>query len=131
LPDQVSFAFQGASPWRAKYIPGLAITLAPGIGANTASFFGGLRRTPAAAALPPARKAGHDRGGAQAANTSYPDFLNWTTSARSFDALAAYAGDAFVMSNGGEPKITFAGQAPLNFLCDARCKVGARARFQK
>jgi len=96
-----------------------ALTLALGIGANTAIFsivYAALLRP-----LPYQRPdnlftLGESRSQSTPySNTSYPDFLDWTKSVKSFISLAAYSGDAYVMNIGGEPKMTLAGQATPNF----------------
>lgn len=96
-----------------------ALTLALGIGANTAIFsvvYAALLRPlpyghpERLVTLGEARKQFVD-----ASNSSYPDYLDWVKSAKSFESQAAYSGDAFAMSAGGDPKIVFAGQATPNF----------------
>ena len=88
------------------------LTLALGIGANTAIF-----SVVYAALLRPLPYQEPERlftiGEArrqftQSAQSSYPDYVDWTRTAKSFDSIAGYSGDAFTLVTGGEPKNTFA-----------------------
>jgi predicted permease len=95
------------------------LTLALGIGANTAIFsvvYAALLRP-----LPyrqPDRLLTLGEGRRQFAysqQASYPDFLDWTRTAKSFESMAGYSGDAFTFVSGGEPKNTLAAQVTPNF----------------
>jgi putative ABC transport system permease protein len=102
------------------------LTLALGIGANTAIFsvvYAALLRP-----LPytqPNRliTLGEIRPQQELASSlssnwaaSYPDFLDWAHQAKSFDAFVGFTGDQFVLHGSGEPQVVFAAQASTNFL---------------
>jgi len=110
--------------------PGFSIvailTIALGIGANTAIFsvvYAALIRP-----LPysqPGRlitltEVRPQEGQAAGANSqswvsAYPDYLDWTRQGKSFQALAGFSGDGFVLHGAGEPEPIFAAQATVNF----------------
>jgi predicted permease len=46
---------------------------------------------------------------------SYPDFVDWTASAKSFQSLAGYGADAYTITGNGEPKTVFASMVTVNF----------------
>src|ERR1700734_2928086 len=52
---------------------------------------------------------------AESQNSSNPDFLDWTKTAKSFQSLTAYSFDAFTLAGNGEPKNVFATQVKANF----------------
>jgi putative ABC transport system permease protein len=100
----------------------ILLTLALGIGANTAIFsvvYSALLRP-----LPyrePGKlfhlgesrtQADNSTGGAE---VSYPDYLDWKKTAKSVQSFAAYSGDAFTLAGNGEPKNIFAEQVTPNF----------------
>lgn len=99
------------------------LTLALGIGANTAIFsvvYSALLRP-----LPyyqPDRLITMGEGRLQSKdndagsqNTSNPDFIDWQKTAKSFQSLTAYSFDAFTLVGNGEPKSVFATQVKANF----------------
>jgi predicted permease len=95
------------------------LTLALGIGANTAIFsvvYAALlrplpyRQPERLFTLGEAR-----RQFAQATVSSYPDYVDFTRTAKSFESIAGYSGDAFTLVSEGEPKNTFAAQVTPNF----------------
>jgi putative ABC transport system permease protein len=98
------------------------LTLALGIGANTAIFsvvYSALLRP-----LPyrePSQlfhlgeSRTQDTSGFDGAQVSYPDYLDWKSSAKSLESMAAYSGDAFTLAAGGEPQNIFAEQVTPNF----------------
>jgi putative ABC transport system permease protein len=106
--------------------PGFALvvvlTLALGIGANTAIFsvvYAALLRPlpyrdPGALFHLGESRTQSDNS-TDAAQASYPDYLDWKSSAKSLQPLAAYSGDAFTLAGNGEPKNTFAMQVTPNF----------------
>jgi len=46
---------------------------------------------------------------------SYPDYLDWTRNARSFQSLAGYGSDAFTLTGNGDPKTMFCAMVTVNF----------------
>src|SRR5438552_9086256 len=46
---------------------------------------------------------------------SYPDFLDWQRSAKSFESLAGASGDGFTMTGSGDPKNISAAMVTPNF----------------
>src|ERR1700734_2094587 len=107
------------------------LTLALGIGANTAIFsvvYAALLRP-----LPyqqPDRlvtfgEGRHKVGGDDNDNqsTSNPDFLDWKKMAKSFQSFTAYDFDAFTVAGNGEPKNVFATQVAPNFFSTLGVKI--------
>ena len=109
--------------------PGFAavtiLTLALGIGANTAIFsfvYAALLRP-----LPYSKPAelmtlGEYRPQASSApldsqnwNASYPDYVDWTHQSKSFESLAGFSGDGFIYRGAGEPQLINAAEATANF----------------
>jgi putative ABC transport system permease protein len=99
----------------------VVLTLALGIGANTAIFsvvYSALLRP-----LPYQHPnellfLGESRDqhpNIEMAQSSYPDFLDWKRTARSFASIAGYGSDGFIMEAGGEPKLTLATRVTPNF----------------
>jgi predicted permease len=110
----------------AKY-PGFTavtvLTLALGIGANTAIFsvvYSALLRQlpyyqPEKLFKLAESRQQHPSTDLSDTAASYPDFLDWKRTAKSFQALAASSGDAFTLTGNGDPKLTNAAQATTNF----------------
>lgn len=48
-------------------------------------------------------------------SASYPDFLDWRSSAKSFESLAGYASDPWTITGNGDPKALFCAQVTANF----------------
>ena len=46
---------------------------------------------------------------------SYPDYVDWTRQSRSFQALAGFGGDGFILHGAGEPELVFGVQTTINF----------------
>ncbi|HEX4378598.1 MAG TPA: ABC transporter permease [Candidatus Acidoferrum sp.] len=99
----------------------IVLTLALGIGANTAIFsvvYSALLRP-----LPYRNPAellflgeSRDRDPQiDSVATSYPDFRDWQRTSKSFQSIAAYGGDGFILDAGGEPKLVIATSVTSNF----------------
>ena len=56
---------------------------------------------------------------------SYPDFLDWQRSAKSFQSLAGYAPDAFTITGNGDPKTMFCAMVTTNFFSTLGVSSGA------
>ena len=100
----------------------VVLTLALGIGANTAIFsvvYSALlhplpyRDPNKLFHLGESRNQYDDR--TANAQASYPDYLDWKRTAKSIESFAAYSGDAFTVTANGEPKNTFAAQVTPSF----------------
>jgi putative ABC transport system permease protein len=99
------------------------LTLALGIGANTAIFsvvYSALLRPlpydhPGQLVTIGEGRIQNKGNEAQSANSSNPDFQDWKKTAKSFQAIAAYGFDAFTLAGNGEPKNVFATQITPNF----------------
>lgn len=50
-----------------------------------------------------------------AVTSSYPDYLDWKHTAKSFDSLAGYHLDGFTLTGAGDPKLVFGAMATANF----------------
>jgi putative ABC transport system permease protein len=98
------------------------LTLALGIGANTAIFsvvYSALLRPLPYREATDLFHLGESNGQVDAstvgADVSYPDYLDWKQRAKSMQSLAAYSGDTFTLATDGEPKNTFAAQVTPSF----------------
>ena len=98
------------------------LTLALGIGANTAIFsvvYAALlkplpfRDATRLMTIGETRQQQQQTNGI--ANSSYPDFRDWTNTVKRSSSLAAWGGDAFTFTGSGEPKIVFPTQVTANF----------------
>ncbi|MFZ0583921.1 MAG: ABC transporter permease, partial [Candidatus Acidiferrales bacterium] len=99
------------------------LTLALGIGANAAIF--SVVYTALLRPLPyyePERLITLGEGRTQTRdtevvnrNSSYPDFVDWQKTAKSFKSLTAFSFDTFTLAGNGEPKAVFATQVMPNF----------------
>jgi putative ABC transport system permease protein len=47
--------------------------------------------------------------------SSYPDYLDWKHSAKSFESLAGFADDSFVLTGNGDPKTVYSAMVTPNF----------------
>ncbi len=112
----------------------IILTLALGIGANTAIFsvvYSALlrplpyRHTEQLVVLGESRR--------QMTNpnfsASYPDYLDWKQSAKTFQSFVGYSGDAFTLDIGGEPQNTFAVQATPGFFSTLGVKLALGRDF--
>jgi putative ABC transport system permease protein len=100
----------------------VVLTLALGIGANTAIFsvvYSALLHPPPYRDPGKLFHLGESRSqsdnSANGAQASYPDYLDWKRAAKSIQSFAGYSGDAFTLSANGEPKNTFAAQVTPSF----------------
>ncbi len=99
----------------------IVLTLALGIGANTAIFsvvYSALLRPL------PYRNPGEliflgesrDQNSApDQVASSYPDFRDWQRTSKTFQSFAGYGGDGFIFDAGGEPKLAIATSVTPNF----------------
>ncbi len=94
------------------------LTLALGIGANTALFsvVNGVLLKPLRYAEPDRLVAVYSRDANFATSSiSYPNFLDWVRDNRSFSSLAAYRSDSFTLTGMGEPERVAADMISANF----------------
>ena len=56
-----------------------------------------------------------DKIGCCSYSASYPDYLDWKNSAKSFQSIAGYGGDAYTITGNGDPKTVFAAMVTTNF----------------
>ncbi|HYK88769.1 MAG TPA: ABC transporter permease [Acidobacteriota bacterium] len=94
------------------------ITLALGIGANTAIF--SVINTVLLKPLPYRQPQqlvtlSESRGADRATDASYPDFLDWRAQANSLRPLAGYGMGAFTFTGGGSPETLLATRVTANF----------------
>src|ERR1039458_9381755 len=47
--------------------------------------------------------------------SSYPDYLDWKRTARSFESLAGFADDSFILTGNGDPKTIYSAMVTPNF----------------
>jgi putative ABC transport system permease protein len=103
------------------FIAVIVLTLALGIGANTAIFsvvYSALLRplpyrTPSELLFLGESRDPHPEIDSVA--TSYPDFRDWQRTSKTFQSLAAYGGDGFIFDASGEPKLAPATTVSPNF----------------
>jgi putative ABC transport system permease protein len=99
----------------------IVLTLALGIGANTAIFsvvYSALLRplpyrNPGELLFLGEARDQHATPDQVAA--SYPDFRDWQKTSKTFQSFAAYGGDGFILDTGGEPKLVIATSVTSNF----------------
>jgi putative ABC transport system permease protein len=113
-----AFRFMRNNPGFAAVI---VLTLALGIGANTAIFsvvYSALLRPL------PYRNPGEllflgesreEHAQIDMVATSYPDFTDWQRTSKTFQSLAAYNGSGFILDSTGEPKLAVATSVTPNF----------------
>lgn len=101
------------------------VTLALGIGANTAIFsvvdaalirplpyWQANRLITLSEVRPQEGKSGETD--TRTWDASYPDYLDWTRQSKSFQSLAGFSGDVFTL-HGTEPELVFGAQTTINF----------------
>src|ERR1700704_2979901 len=108
-----------------RHNPGFTVvavlTLALGIGANTAIFsvvYAALLRPLPYRDPEKLLSLGESReqiADIKQSQVSYPDYLDWRKQVKSFESLAAYSGDAFTLRITEEPKNIFAAQVTASF----------------
>ena len=99
----------------------IVLTLALGIGANTAIFsvvYSALLRPlpyrqPSELLFLGETRDNH--ASIDGAATSFPDFRDWQHTSKTFQSFAAYGGDGFILDAGGEPKLVTATSVSSNF----------------
>jgi predicted permease len=95
------------------------LTLALGIGANTAIFsvvYAALLRSlpysqPSRLITLSERRHVEDQSWVSA----YPDYVDWQRQSKTFESLAGFGGDGFVWRGAGEPQVLFGAQVTTNF----------------
>ena len=99
----------------------IVLTLALGIGANTAIFsvvYSALLRPLPYRSPNELLFVGESREQypqIDLAQASYPDFRDWQRSSKTFQSLAGYGFDGFILDTGGEPKLEVATSVTPNF----------------
>src|SRR5262249_31725772 len=100
----------------------VVLTLALGIGANTAIFsvvYAALLRPLPYRDSSQLIRIGESReqheDDVTRANASFPDFQDWQKRSRTLQSIAAYSGDVFTLNAGGEPQNIFDAQITPNF----------------
>src|ERR1700752_1295427 len=109
-------------PNRPAFAAVIVLTLALGIGANTAIFsvvYAALLRPLPYRDAAQLYSLGESRSqfdiSAVGAQASYPDYLDWKRRAKTIQSFAGSSGDPFPLSGNGEPKTPFAAQVTPSF----------------
>ena len=113
----------------------IVLTLALGIGANTAIFsvvYSALLRPLPYRNPGELQYLGEARGQYSSPSdiaASYPDFKDWQRSSKTFQSFAGYGGDAFILDAGGEPKLALATSVTPNFFSTLGVKLALGRDF--
>ncbi len=113
----------------------IVLTLALGIGANTAIFsvvYSALLRPLPYRNPGELQYLGEARGQYSSPSdiaASYPDFNDWQRSSKTFQSFAGYGGDAFILDAGGEPKLALATSVTPNFFSTLGVKLALGRDF--
>jgi hypothetical protein len=99
------------------------VTLALGIGANTAIFsiVDGVLLNPIPYAEPDCLVSIYGMNASGTKNSiSYPDFLDWQRDSQTFEALAAWRGGSFTFTGGGDAEVLTGQMVSAHFLAVLR-----------